>query len=348
MSNLQLGLRFRIERGLRLVMGAQVKALPEGWHEFVKHEKVWQWFCPWGELCGKHNQLLFENANKETVLDSAAMHLCGAVEHEEFTDFNIARGCAKDDGLNEITVKTTVYYDEDGVEHKDVPHATAKKMPQPPSKPPPQYERGHQNRPKHKDYYRNRDYYQNNADDQERHHHKKDYYQNNADDQERNHHKKDTEVIGARHSKGRQKTSSSRDQYDSKSNRESRARLRSASSKHRRSRSRGRGASNCHDVVSNSASRTSRAIVIDTQRSWPPIPLATGRFQIRAGPQDHEIIIGRVELDQIMDSLTRASNGANACAKWMKNFCKAAEVSFESEREILNSCRDALQRFTRA
>ena len=38
MSNLQLGLRFRIERGLRLVMGAQVKALPEGWSEFEKHE----------------------------------------------------------------------------------------------------------------------------------------------------------------------------------------------------------------------------------------------------------------------------------------------------------------------
>ena len=138
MSNLQLGLRFRIERGLRLVMGAQVKPLPEGWHEFVKHEKVWQWRCPWGELCGKHNQLLYENENKETVLDSAAMHLCNAVEHEEFENFNIARDCAKDDGLNEITVKTTVYYDEDGVEHKDVPHATAKKMPQPPVKGPTQ------------------------------------------------------------------------------------------------------------------------------------------------------------------------------------------------------------------
>ena len=76
--------------------------------------------------------------------------------------------------------------------------------------------------------------------------------------------------------------------------------------------------------------------------------MATGRFQIRAGPQDHEIIIGRVELDQIMDSLTRASNASNACVKWMKNFSKAAEESFESEREIWNASRDALQRFTRA
>ena len=340
MSNLQLGLRFRIERGFRLVMGAQIKPLPEGWNEFVKHEKVWQWRCPWGELCGKHNQLLYENENKETVLDNAAMHLCNSAEHEEFTDFNIARGCAKDDGLNEITVKTTVYYDEDGVEHKDVPHATPKKMPKQPAKPPTHYERGQQNRPKHNDYYRKRDYYQNNSDDQDRHHHKKDYYQNNAD-------KKDKEIIGARHSKDRQKASSSRDQYDSKSNRESRARLRSASSQHRRSRSRGRRASKSRDVLSKSAARTSRAIRLDT-KSWPPIPLATGKFQIKAAERDSEVVIGRVELDQINDSLVRASNAAIACVQFMKRFASAAEDTFKAESDIWNASREAVQRFSRA
>ena len=322
-------------------MGAQVKELPEGWHECVKVSKVWQWRCPWGTVCGKDNELLYEDENKETVLDNAAMHLCDVKEHDEFENFNIARDCAKDDGLTEITVNTAVYYDEDGVEHKDVPHATPKKMPKQPAKPPTPYERVQQKKPKHNDYYRKRDYYQNNSDDQDRHRHKKEYYPNNVD-------KNNHEVIGARHSKDRQKGNSSRDQYDSKSNRESRARLRSASSKHRRSRSRGRRASNCHDVVSNSASRTSRAIVIDTHRSWPPIPLATGKFQIRAGPRDHEVVIGRVELDQIMDSLVRASNAANACVKFMKNFAKAAEESFEAEREIWNASREALQRFSRA
>ena len=325
-------------------MGAQIKSLPDGWSEFEKHHKVWQWCCPWGELCGKKNVLLYENENKETVLDDAAMHLFTSVEHEDFTDFSFARACVIDEGLTEKILKTTVYYDEDGVEHKDVPHATAKKMPQPPVKAPTQYERDHQNRPKHKDYYnkatrRPHSFARQEARAKQSSFSNEKRFSNSA--------VIDTEVIGARHSKDR-KASSSRDQHDAKSNRESRARLRSESSKHRRSRSRGRGASNCHDVVSNSASRTSRAIVIDTHRSWPPIPLTTGKFQIRAGPRDHEVIIGRVELDQIMDSLTRASNGANACVKWMKNFSKAAEESFESEREIWNASRDALQRFTRA
>ena len=47
-----------------------------------------------GDVCKKNGKLLYENENKGTVLDSAAMHLCNQDEHAEFSDFYIARDCA--------------------------------------------------------------------------------------------------------------------------------------------------------------------------------------------------------------------------------------------------------------
>ena len=81
---------------------------------------------------------------------------------------------------------------------------------------------------------------------------------------------------------------------------------------------------------------------------WPVGAPTRLPFQIKAGPREHEVLIGRVELDQIGDCLLRAAVGASTCVKCIREFCKAAEESFETERQILNSSREALQRFTRA
>ena len=294
-------------------MGAFHEPLPEGWSAFEKQETFYQWRCPWGELCNKKDKVLFECEKKNTVLDSAAMHLCNEDGHEEFKDFDNARSCAIE-GLAKKIKKATVYYDENGDEHKELPSPKAKKRPTPPAKSPTEGERK-------KQYVQSR----------------REYYQNpNQNQKERGYRRQDTEVIGARRSKDR-KASSSRDQYDDGNrSRTSRARLRSRSHTHSCSR----------DSSNNQISTTAKAA--SHSRLWTGREQARQKFQIRSGPREHEVIIGRVELDQIGDCIQRASDGTSTCVKLIREFCKAAEASFEAERHCLNSSREALQRFARA
>ena len=295
-------------------MGAFHEPLPEGWSAFEKQETFYQWRCPWGELCNKKDKVLFECEKKNTVLDSAAMHLCNEDGHEEFKDFDNARSCAIE-GLTKKITKVTVYYDENGDEHKELPSPKAKKRPTPPAKSPTEGERKKQHVQSRREYYQNQ----------------------NQNHKERDYRRKDTEVIGARRSKDR-KGSSSRDQYDDGNrSRTSRARLRSASRTRRRSRS--RGTSNRQD---------NQITTLVPPPTWPVIGTQSVPFQIRAGPRDHEVTIGRVELDQITDSLTRASAAANACMLRMRQFCTAAESSFRAEKDCMDTCRANLQRFSRA
>ena len=300
-------------------MGAFHEPLPEGWSAFEKQETFYQWRCPWGELCNKKDKVLFECEKKNTVLDSAAMHLCNEDGHEEFKDFDNARSCAIE-GLTKKIKKVTVYYDENGDEHKELPFPKAKKMPTPPAKSPTEREREKQHDQRRKDSY----------------------YSHNSNSQGRDYRRKDTEVIGARRSKDR-KGSSSRDQYDDGNrSRTSRARLRSRSRTPRHSCSR--------DASNNQIATTGKAT--STARMWPVGEPTRQQmnlpFQIKSGPREHEVLIGRVELDQIGDCLLRAAVGASTCVKCIREFCKAAEESFETERQVLNSSREALQRFTRA
>ena len=310
---LQLGLRFRIERSFHLVMGAFHEQLPEGWSSVEKERTVYQFRCPWGELCGKQDKLLYESQNKDTVLDSAALHLLNEAVHEDFKELKIARDTAVE-GVTKRNKKVTVYYDEKGDEQTEPPFPKAKKRPTPPAKSPTEGEREKQRVQSRREYYQNP----------------------NQNQKERDYRRQDTEVIGARRSKDR-KASSSRDQYDDGNrSRTSRARLRSRSHTHSCSR----------DSSNNQISTTGKAA--SSARLWTGREQARQKFQIRSGPREHEVIIGRVELDQIGDCIQRAADGTSTCVKLIREFCKAAEASFEAERHCLNSSRDALQRFTRA
>ena len=251
--------------------------------------------------------------NKETVLDSAAMHLCNQNEHTEFNDFNIARDCVTE-GLTQMTKKTLAYYDEHGEEQRECPQAQAKKRPTPPSTQPTEHHRKAQKVQSRRESYQNP----------------------NQNNKERSHRRQDTEVIGARASQDRHAGRSRDQNEDAQRSRTSRARLRSVSRTRRRSRSRG------------TSNRQDNQIALGPPPTWSVIGTQSVPFQIRAGPRDHEVTIGRVELDQITDALTRASAAANACMLWMRQFGTAADNSFRAEEDCMDTCRATLLRFSRA
>ena len=53
---------------------ATEEELPEGWSSFEKDKVIYEFRCPWGEQCKKLGILLYKSQDKDTVLDSAAMH----------------------------------------------------------------------------------------------------------------------------------------------------------------------------------------------------------------------------------------------------------------------------------
>ena len=100
---------------------ATEEELPAGWNSFEKDKVIYEIRCPWGEQCKKLGILLYTSQNKDTVLDSAAMHMCNQDNHTEFNDFNLARSCAEI-GLTEKIKKSRVFYErstEHGTEQKE-------------------------------------------------------------------------------------------------------------------------------------------------------------------------------------------------------------------------------------
>ena len=92
----------------------------------------------------------------------------------------------------------------------------------------------------------------------------------------------------------------------------------------------------------------------------PNVLLTQPRFAIGAGPstvskpfdaraaRDHEVVISRVELDEICDNLSRAASATHAAAEWCHQFATHASKTFDDEKRALESCRATLERFRRA
>ena len=71
-------------------------------------------------------------------------------------------------------------------------------------------------------------------------------------------------------------------------------------------------------------------------------------MNMRQGVRSHEVVISRVELDEMIDSLKRSANAVDACADWCQKFAKQAEKTFEDEKNSLQATRATLERFRRA
>ena len=69
---------------------------------------------------------------------------------------------------------------------------------------------------------------------------------------------------------------------------------------------------------------------------------------MRQGVRSHEVVISRVELDEMIDCLKRSANAADACADWCQTFAKQAAKTFEDEKNALLATKSALERFRRA
>ena len=52
-------------------------------------------------------------------------------------------------------------------------------------------------------------------------------------------------------------------------------------------------------------------------------------MDMRQGARSHEVVISRVELDEMIDGLNRSSNATSACAEWCQTFARQAAKTFE-------------------
>ena len=111
-----------------------------------------------------------------------------------------------------------------------------------------------------------------------------------------------------------------------------------------RSSSRRPGMSRARETAAASAivgRNTGRPIAIGCAGGSTPLAM-------REGPRAHEVVISRIELDEMIDGLTRAANSTSACADWCRNFATHAGQAFEDEKRSLEATKATLERFRRA
>ena len=109
--------------------------------------------------------------------------------------------------------------------------------------------------------------------------------------------------------------------------------------------SRGREPARC------SRDRADRSGFVYTVVPLPRSAIGSKRSEaldIKQGPRAHEVIISRIELDEMIDGLNRAVNATAACGEWCQMFAKQAAKAFEDEKNALQATRATLERFRRA
>ena len=64
--------------------------------------------------------------------------------------------------------------------------------------------------------------------------------------------------------------------------------------------------------------------------------------------RSHEVTISRIELDEMIDDLSRAITATKSCAEWVRRWANQAGQAFDDERAALEACKGAMERFRRA
>ena len=71
-------------------------------------------------------------------------------------------------------------------------------------------------------------------------------------------------------------------------------------------------------------------------------------MNLKQGARAHEVVISRIELDEIIDGLNRAVRATDECAERCRSFATKAQQAFEDEKNALQATRALLERSRRA
>ena len=140
----------------------------------------------------------------------------------------------------------------------------------------------------------------------------------------------------------RTRASIAREKREDESRERGRRRRRRSPSRRSRSRSRSRRREETQ-LVSRTSTVALPIGLAPSSSTAPSMP-----FQMRDGPRPHEVVIGRVELDSIIDGIQRCQTATDAAAGWVRQFMGNAVKCFEEEGRHLEAARTAMERFRRA
>ena len=233
--------------------------LPEGWTQGEKDVTVYEWRCPFGEVCGKNYRLMYKKMDREEAVTCGAWHLYDKAKHPDlFLNWEDAVDGAEL-GMSETVKQYPVYYDEYGDEQ--------------------------QNLPKRSD---------------------------------------DISERGNKGGKGKDRGGSRQHFQRSRGS--------------RRSRSRSRRSSAPGNELALALPNSARVAI--GSRSEP--------MNMRQGVRSHEVVISRVELDEMIDGLSRSSNATAALADRCQTFATTAAKTFEDQKNLMIATNSGLERLRRA
>ena len=97
--------------------------LPEGLKWSSKEVKVWEWRCPYGDLCGKNQKLLYKKDTRDECLILGSQHLFDKGQHSD-PSFTWQEAVAESaNGVTENMKDLVIVIDENGDE-QDAPKKT--------------------------------------------------------------------------------------------------------------------------------------------------------------------------------------------------------------------------------
>ena len=90
--------------------------LPDGWTWSTKEVAQWEWRCPFGDLCGKNNRLLYKKKTADDALIAGTWHLFDKQQHSD-PPYNWQEAVqAANEGLTEGTKEVNIVLDDKGEE----------------------------------------------------------------------------------------------------------------------------------------------------------------------------------------------------------------------------------------
>ena len=134
---------------------------PEGWKLGKKEEVFFEWRCPFGDMCGNHQKVLFKRDARDDVLAAGTLHLFNKGHHPDPT-FTWAEGIAAiEQSVSQKAKEVYIMIDEEGNEHetkgwKGTKGKSSGKVAKPKWDPAAEYGR-RRNRSRSRTYYRHPD-----------------------------------------------------------------------------------------------------------------------------------------------------------------------------------------------
>ena len=90
--------------------------LPSGWRWSTKDVVLWEWRCPFGDLCGKKQRLLYRQETRDDALVAGTWHLFDKKQHSD-PEYNWEEAVTESaNGLTEGSKEVYIVLDASGEE----------------------------------------------------------------------------------------------------------------------------------------------------------------------------------------------------------------------------------------